>query len=234
MPDCHLDWAGGGRRQSTPLSQSEPRQLRRAVNSSSTSIHATKPEKSIRTHFSERVDPEKTHVPVDLSRKDVDGMADTSLAGNRGRINKRTADEDEYGTESHHLQHISARRTPPSIMTGIAAPTASAIAGSTRMGETTPSSCRSPWVGNDNAINATGTGDAGVLPGHNALDDQGSLPPFPDQFQRMPSSGDPLPQNPAPRSWPGSARRVSVGVLEVGHAVRTVDSRPVPPQSKTI
>ena len=87
MPDCHLDWAGGGRRQSTLLSQSEPRQLRRAVNSSSTSIHATKPEKSIRTHFSERVDPEKTHVPVDLSRKE-DGMADTSLAGNRGRINK--------------------------------------------------------------------------------------------------------------------------------------------------
>ena len=155
-------------------------------------------------------------------------MADTSLAGNRGRINKTDGRRRRIRHREPHLQHISARRTPPSIMTGIAAPTASAIAGSTRMGETTPSSCRPPWVGNDNAINATVTGDAGVLPGHNALDDQGSLPPFPDQFRRMPSSGDPLPQNPAPRSWPGSGA-CRVGVLEVGHAVRTVDSRPVCP-----
>lgn len=228
MPDCHLDWAGGGRRQSTLLSQSEPRQLRRAVNSSSTSIHATKPEKSIRTHFSERVDPEKTHVPVDLSRKE-DGMADTSLAGNRGRINKTDGRRRRIRHREPHLQHISARRTPPSIMTGIAAPTASAIAGSTRMGETTPSSCRPPWVGNDNAINATVTGDAGVLPGHNALDDQGPFHHF-----RISSRGCPVqvilcPK--IPHHAPGQDRRAAcrVGVLEVGHAVRTVDSRPVCP-----
>src|SRR4051812_36258709 len=79
---------GPGRLVITPL-------LHQAWLSSSTCIHATKPEKSIRTHFPKRIDPEKTHVPVDLDRKDIDGMADTGLAGNRGRINKRTADEDE-------------------------------------------------------------------------------------------------------------------------------------------
>ena len=161
-------------------------------------------------------------------------MADTSLAGNRGRINKRTADEDETAPRAIAFSTSAPRRTPPSIMTGIAAPTASAIAGSTRMGETTPSSCRPPWVGNDNAINATITGDAGVLLGHNALDDQASLPPFPDQFQRMPVQVILCPE--IPHHAPGQDRRAAcrVGVLEVGHAVRTVDSRPVPPQSKTI
>ena len=79
MSDCHLDWAGGGRRQSTLLSNQN--QIASPGCQLKFDLHPRHQALEVDPDaFLRGVDPEKTHVPVDLSRREGDGMVTPASA----------------------------------------------------------------------------------------------------------------------------------------------------------